>query len=158
MDRIKRTVSVLMAVLLIGSCFGMIAFAEDGEHVHAYTSTPVLATCTEQGYTVFVCSCGDMYKDLYTDPLGHNYGGWDAVQQCTCVTEGVMERTCKRCGAKQTQTVPVMDHRDSNADGKCDTCDLVMEPEEVFSPFEWFISLFRTIFERIRNFFASFGK
>ena len=129
MKLLKNGISLLLAAILLCSS-GIIAFAE--EHKHQYTATPVYATCTEQGYTVFVCSCGDMYKDLYTDPLGHNYGGWDAVQQCTCVTEGVMERTCKRCGAKQTQTVPVMDHRDSNADGKCDTCDLVMEPEEVF--------------------------
>lgn len=155
MKYLKKSLCLLLCAVFALS-FGAVAFAE--EHVHSYKSTAVPATCTAEGYTVFVCECGDSYKDLYTDPLGHHYGGWDAVQKATCTSEGVLERTCIRCPSKQTQTVPMLDHRDSNADGKCDTCDLVMEKEEIFSPFDWFVSLFKTIFEKIRAFFAGFSK
>ena len=155
MKRIKKTVRMMLCVILM-LLFGVPVFAE--AHEHKYTSSTVYASCTEQGYTVFVCSCGDSYKDLYVQPLGHHYNGWDAVQQATCTSEGIMERTCIRCGAKQTETVPLLDHRDSNADGRCDTCGLEMEQENVFSPFDWLVALFRTIFERIASFFSSFVK
>ena len=155
MKHLKKAVSLLLCMIFTFS-YGLIAFAE--EHEHQYTPSVVPATCTEQGFTVFVCSCGDSYKDIYVNPLGHHYGGWDAVQQATCTTEGILERTCIRCPSKETQTVPKLDHRDSNADGKCDTCDLVMEKEEIFSPFDWFVALFKTIFERIKSFFAAFSK
>ena len=157
MSLLKKTFCVLLSLLMCGSCFGLLAFAEDG-HVCVYEPTPVYATCTEQGYTLFVCSCGNSYKDYYVEPLGHNYDGWDAVQQATCTSEGIMERTCKRCGAKQTETFPVLDHRDSNADGYCDTCGLEMPQEEIFSPFEWLVNLFKTLFERVSAFFSSFKK
>ena len=42
-------------------------------HTHDYKSTVVKATCTEPGYTHYVCSCGDSYDDNYTDALGHRY-------------------------------------------------------------------------------------
>ena len=155
MKHMKKAISILLCAVFAFS-FGVVVLAED--HVHQYTPTPVYATCTEQGYTVFVCSCGDSYKDLYVEPLGHHYGGWDAVQKATCTSEGVMERTCIRCPSKQTQTVPMLDHFDGNADGKCDTCGLELEQEDIFSPFDWFVALFKTIFERIKAFFASFSK
>ena len=156
MKHIKKAISILLCMIFAFS-FGLVVLADDADHVHQYVPNVVYATCTEQGYTVFVWSCGDSYKDLYVNPLGHHYGGWDAVQQATCTSEGVLERTCIRCPSKQTETVPKLDHRDSNADGKCDTCDLVMEKEEIFSPFDWFVALFRTIFERIKAFFSSFA-
>ena len=155
MKHLKKGISILLSALLLCS-FGIIAFAED--HVHHYTAATVYATCTEQGYTLFVCDCGDSYKDCYVNALGHNYGGWDAVQQATCTQEGVYERICSRCGSAQTQTKPVLDHYDGNKDGKCDTCDAAVEDETVYSPFDWFIDLFKTIFNKIREFFSSFSR
>ncbi len=42
-------------------------------HVHAYTYTRVAPTCTEQGYRIYVCECGDRYIADYELALGHNY-------------------------------------------------------------------------------------
>ena len=42
-------------------------------HVHSYTAETVAPTCTEQGYTVYTCECGDSYIDDYTDPQGHSF-------------------------------------------------------------------------------------
>ena len=42
------------------------------EHVHRYSSTVIDATCTEQGYTLYQCSCGDSYMDDYV-AASHNY-------------------------------------------------------------------------------------
>lgn len=59
------------------------------KHTHAYTDKVVKPTCTNKGYTSHVCSCGDSYKDKYTEPLGHNFKG----QKCTV------------CGAKNPDYV-----------------------------------------------------
>lgn len=42
-------------------------------HTHTYSKTLVSATCTEKGYTLNRCVCGDEYKENYTDALGHTY-------------------------------------------------------------------------------------
>ena len=57
-------------------------------HTHSYTASVIAPTCTAAGYTMYTCSCGNSYKDNYTDALGHNY------------VSGV----CTRCGAKATDT------------------------------------------------------
>ena len=49
------------------------------EHIHAYSSEIVPSTCTEQGYTVHTCSCGDSYKDSYTAAKGHGYSNGSCV-------------------------------------------------------------------------------
>ena len=43
------------------------------EHNYRYSSTVIYPTCTEQGYTLHECPCGESYKDNYKDPLGHYY-------------------------------------------------------------------------------------
>ena len=42
-----------------------------GEHVHNYTSSVVSPTCTEKGYTIYMCECGDSYTGNYVEALGH---------------------------------------------------------------------------------------
>ena len=43
---------------------------------HDYHIETILPTCTEQGYTLYICSCGDTQTKNYKDALGHNYGDW----------------------------------------------------------------------------------
>ena len=57
-------------------------------HVHSYTDYVKAPTCTEKGYTIHTCTCGESHTDSYVDPLGHNYVG------------GV----CTRCGATNGQS------------------------------------------------------
>ena len=73
----------------VDSCFdgAAIHFAQ-GEHKHSYTLAITAPTCTAAGYTTHTCSCGNSYKDNYTDALGHNY----------------ISGVCTRCNAKATDT------------------------------------------------------
>lgn len=41
-------------------------------HTHSYSKKVVAATCTEKGYTIYNCSCGDTYKSNYANP-SHSY-------------------------------------------------------------------------------------
>lgn len=60
-------------------------------HTHTYAAVETkAATCTEEGYTTYRCSCGNSYKGNITAALGHQYGS------------GV----CTRCGAVDPEYTP----------------------------------------------------
>ncbi len=44
---------------------------------HKYNPVVTAPTCTEGGYTTYVCDCGDTYISDYTDALGHSDGDDD---------------------------------------------------------------------------------
>ena len=46
---------------------------EPTEHVHAYTIQTVAPTCTEEGYDLHLCTCGDQFTDNPVEPTGHKY-------------------------------------------------------------------------------------
>lgn len=75
-------------------------------HTHSYTSTKVAATCTKGGYTLHKCSCGSSYTTDETAALGHSWGNWTVVTQPTTQQEGKQTRTCSRCGATESQSIP----------------------------------------------------
>ena len=75
-------------------------------HIHSYTSTKVAATCTNKGYTLHKCSCGSSYTSDETAALGHSWGNWTVVTQPTTQQEGKQTRTCSRCGATDSQSIP----------------------------------------------------
>ena len=75
-------------------------------HTHSYTSTEVVATCTNKGYTLHKCSCGSSYTSDETAALGHSWGSWTVVTQPTTQQEGKQIRTCSRCGATESQSIP----------------------------------------------------
>ena len=65
-------------------------------HVHAYQKEIVAPTCTEGGYTVYTCACGDSYEADRTEALGHDYAS--VVAAPTCTQKGSTTFTCSRCG------------------------------------------------------------
>ena len=75
-------------------------------HTHSYTSTKVAATCTSKGYTLHKCRCGSSYTSDETAALGHSWGSWTVVTQPTTQQEGKQTRTCSRCGATESQSIP----------------------------------------------------
>ena len=101
------------------------------EHSHTYTSTVTAPTCTEQGYTTHTCSCGDWYRDNFTNALGHSYGAWEQNKAPTCTAQGTEKRTCTRCSASQTRDVAALGHNYSN--GKCTRCGAA-DPKYVSAP------------------------
>ncbi len=74
-------------------------------HTHSYKSTVTVPTCTAKGYTTYQCSCGDSYRDNYTEALGHSYGDWVTTREATTEEEGQQTRTCSRCGATETRSI-----------------------------------------------------
>ena len=67
------------------------------EHVHSYTEQVTKATCTEQGYTTYTCSCGESYKDNYVNALGHTEV-IDKAIAATCTSDGKTEgKYCSVC-------------------------------------------------------------
>lgn len=66
-------------------------------HTHSHSAAnTVSASCDNQGYTIYKCSCGDSYKDNYTGALGHNYSS--TVVEPTKESQGYTQHTCSRCG------------------------------------------------------------
>ncbi len=75
---------------------------EEKVHKCQYVATDVIApTCTEQGYTIYVCpGCGDTYNADYTDPLNHNKKNHYDRIPATCLTDGQIEYwQCDYCAA-----------------------------------------------------------
>lgn len=66
------------------------------EHVHAYTHETIEPTCTEKGYTVYTCACGDGYRGDETAALGHKYEA--TLVKPTCTVQGYTQYSCGRCG------------------------------------------------------------
>ena len=82
------------------------------DHTHEYTETVIEPTCTEKGYTLHKCECGDEYKDNETEALGHLFGAWETITPATEDSEGLEQRVCarKNCGFKEERKIPVLSH------------------------------------------------
>lgn len=77
------------------------------DHVHDFNTfvETVAPTCTDKGYDVYKCSCGDTEKRNYKDALGHDMGAWVVVKEATCGEAGLSKKTCSRCDFSQEMTV-----------------------------------------------------
>ena len=79
-------------------------------HLHSYSSITTQATCTEQGYTKYICCCGSTFIDDYTPSLGHSYGDWREERTPTCTTNGMRTRVCQRCKCTESQIISALGH------------------------------------------------
>ena len=78
---------------------------------HEYDKVVTDPTCTEKGHTTYTCKkCGDSYTGDYTEPLGHDFGEWETVQEATEDEAGLEKRSCKRCGEEETREIPKKEH------------------------------------------------
>ncbi|MBR2047484.1 MAG: leucine-rich repeat protein [Oscillospiraceae bacterium] len=84
--------------------------ATDEDHEHDYTPQIVEPTCTEEGYTLYTCACGDSYEDDYVEALDHDFCEWYVITEATEDAEGEEQRDCSRCGESETRVIPVIDH------------------------------------------------
>ncbi len=60
-------------------------------HKHLYSQTTVNPTCTQQGYTLYKCSCGDTYNDNFVSPTGHSF------------VEGKENYYCSKCDVSECE-------------------------------------------------------
>ena len=81
------------------------------------------ATCTEDGYTKVVCSCGEVVSEETHTAPGHTAGEFYEVAPAGCTTTGSKAADCTVCGAvAETATIDALGH--SLVDGKCGRCGL----------------------------------
>ncbi len=93
-------------------------------HTHSYQSVLTAPTCTEQGYTTYICDvpdCSDTYIADYVPALGHDIVKEAAVAP-TCTESGWTEGGyCTRCDYRIAQTeIPATGH--NYVDGRCTVC------------------------------------
>ena len=83
----------------------------DPVHTHNYQVAQVVpATCTAEGYTRYVCSCGDGYNDRFTPKLSHSY--IDSVTEPTQDSQGYIRHRCSQCGHTYTDIIPRLHRHD----------------------------------------------
>ena len=70
---------------------------KDDYHEHTYQTVVTKPTCTENGFTTYVCTiCGDSFEANYVPELGHAFQ--KTVVEPTCLETGYTVYTCTRCG------------------------------------------------------------
>ena len=97
-------------------------WTKDEVHTHIFNETVKAPTCTEVGYTTYICAtCGNSYSDNYVNALGHDYQG--TVTAPTCIKAGYTTYTCSRCGDSYVEDeVEAMGHNyvvDFSKKGTC---------------------------------------
>lgn len=73
---------------------------------HSYEVTVVAPTCTEGGYTLHTCRCGDSFQSDPTEPAGHTWGEWVVTKEATCTEDGEQTRSCRFGDAAETEIIP----------------------------------------------------
>ncbi len=91
-------------------------------HAQGAQQSVVPATCTERGYTAYLCTaCGESFRKEFIAPRGHDFCEHEGVpEDCTdcvytepgCETEGSIVHTCRRegCDVKKTDVIPATGH------------------------------------------------
>ena len=86
---------IIFSLLLIGC----------NTHEHYYEKQYIDPTCTESGTIVYTCECGDSYTETVSEPLGHEYGDWEVIQNPTMTLEGTKQQICIRCNNTNTELI-----------------------------------------------------
>ncbi|MDE6585070.1 MAG: hypothetical protein K2K80_00110, partial [Clostridia bacterium] len=104
----RKILVVVFALIAVFACvFGFSACSElnagdNGEddtqtHEHSYVESVVEPTCTEKGFTLYTCTCGESYKDNYINANGHTEATDEAIS-ATCTETGLTEgKHCSVC-------------------------------------------------------------
>jgi len=114
---------------------------------HDYGDVVTLPTCTQRGFTTYICArdgCGKTYRADFVRRLGHDYVG--EVTDPTCEDEGFTTYTCTRCDDEYVDDIEDAfghtpgerkDIRNPNCtdDGaweiRCDVCEKILESGDI---------------------------
>ena len=95
----KLILSALSLTFILSAAF--FASGCSKKHEHKYTVTVIEPTCSSQGYTEHVCSCGKKYEDNFVEPIDHTQGSptYTATVNAADATKGVLRKitSCKFC-------------------------------------------------------------
>ena len=92
---------------------------------HVYEPVTTKPTCTEQGYTKYVCSaCGDSYIDgsSYTPPSEHDLFVEQVITESDCTHGGERKLACRNCEYVEIEPLPATGHyyKETVVPPKCD--------------------------------------
>lgn len=99
-----------VTAVTIARSAGKILLSTPEVHTHSYTSIITLPTCTDGGYTTYVCECGESYTGDHVEAVGHSFGEWFVVDNSTCINEGQEQRNCASCDHYETEIIPATGH------------------------------------------------
>lgn len=107
----KRMMSILLAlVFVLTSVTATGVLVASAAHEHVYITRVIRPTCTEQGYTYQVCSCGHSKTSEYVAALGHDMRT-SAVVHPDCTTGGYTVKMCANCRySEMTETSAATGH------------------------------------------------
>ncbi len=88
---------------------------------HSYGSVITAPTCTEDGYTTYICHCGDNYIADKVAAFGHSYDNGVITINPTCESKGSKTFTCSTCENTYTEDVDATGH-DYNDIKVCKVC------------------------------------
>ena len=84
---IALTIAVSICFFSLGACQKQLP------HIHVYEKSIVEPACSEQGYTLYVCSCGDWKKEDFKPELGHELRHYKG-KPATCESIGYHDYEC----------------------------------------------------------------
>lgn len=95
--RTKIVTAIIVSTVVVGTGVGIGV----NKHKHSYIESITSPTCTEQGFSIYTCVCGDSYIENYIDKIDHDYKE-EIVTSPTCLQFGIKEFTCSNCGDTYT--------------------------------------------------------
>ena len=71
----------------------------------------VEATCTTDGYSELVCTCGFSERYDFVPSKGHNLSSFTVLVEPDCKNNGVMKMSCSGCDYYDLMTLPASSHK-----------------------------------------------
>ncbi|MBR6782628.1 MAG: SGNH/GDSL hydrolase family protein [Clostridia bacterium] len=100
----------------------------EGELGHSYEAVVTPPTCTEVGYTTYICDCGYSYTGDAVSAIGHDYIA--VVTAPTCTVGGYTTHICSECSDSYTDTTTAATGHSFSGD-TCVSCGYVIKPETI---------------------------
>jgi hypothetical protein len=97
----------LCIIPILASCHNS---TSNNNHTHSYVEFIISPTCTEDGYTLCKCECGEEFKKDIVSSLGHDLGDWEIKKYPTETEEGLKIRKCSRCNYEEKCYIPFVSH------------------------------------------------
>ena len=74
-------------------------------HTHKYKVEKATATCLEDGWAYYYCSCGDWYE-VPLKATGHKWKSWEFTKIPTDTAKGLKVRVCESCKTREEEQTP----------------------------------------------------
>lgn len=85
----------------------MNVYAKFKHNEHSFDKETVVSpTCTDKGYTLKECECGETTKTNYVLTVEHTYSDFEIRVEATTFSTGLKERICTVCGYVDTEVIP----------------------------------------------------